>query len=95
MKRELIKDINTIKMPAYDLIEIDKYWCPQVTEFPFTSMMTSRGCPYQCIFCGVQSIFGYQYRFMSPENMKYCIGAYVEFLEGDMFTSIFEKIFST
>lgn len=68
-KRELIKDINALLMPAYDLIPIEKYWCPQITEFPFTSMITSRGCPYQCIFCGVQAIFGHEYRFMSPENI--------------------------
>lgn len=68
-RRELIADLNSLPMPAYDLIEIDKYWCPQVDEFPFTTMMTSRGCPYQCIFCGVQAIFGHKYRFMSPENV--------------------------
>ena len=32
-----------------------------------TPMMTSRGCPYDCVFCAVTPMFGQRYRFRSPE----------------------------
>ena len=30
---------------------------------------TSRGCPFDCIFCSVTKIFGRKYRFRSAENI--------------------------
>lgn len=33
------------------------------------SVITSRSCPYQCIFCASKSIFGNKLRFRSPENI--------------------------
>ena len=32
-------------------------------------VMTSRGCPYNCSFCTVTSMFGRRYRFRSKENV--------------------------
>jgi radical SAM superfamily enzyme YgiQ (UPF0313 family) len=39
---------------------------------PTASILTSRGCPYHCIFCGSgskDSIFGSEFRARSPENV--------------------------
>jgi len=33
------------------------------------SVMTSRSCPYQCIYCSSKSIFGRKLRLRSPENV--------------------------
>ncbi len=66
--RELIKDLDSLPYPAYDLLPIEKYTAPTVSKKPFMTMMTSRGCPYNCIFCGVQSVFGRTYRYHSPER---------------------------
>jgi radical SAM superfamily enzyme YgiQ (UPF0313 family) len=58
-------------MPAYDLIEMDEYGKWQ--RFSRTGMGTymclfsSRGCPYQCIFC--HNIFGKKFRARSAESM--------------------------
>lgn len=49
--RELIMDLDEIPYPARDLIARDKYYNPKLKERPFTTMLTSRGCPYQCSFC--------------------------------------------
>jgi len=45
--RPLIKDVDTIPMPSYDLLTMEKY---QVDRIRFGTVMTSRGCPQQYIF---------------------------------------------
>ena len=54
-RREPIKDFDKIPMPAWDLLpDINKYYQQSVARadrFPSMSLMTSRGCPGQCIFC--------------------------------------------
>lgn len=66
--RSLIRDLDSIPFPAYDLLPINEYYSPQISKTPFTSMITSRGCPYQCIYCDVHVVFGRNYRFNSPER---------------------------
>lgn len=52
-KPKLIKDLNEIPMPARHLLNM-KIYKPSPANYrrlPATTMITSRGCPYQCIFC--------------------------------------------
>ncbi|MFH0906927.1 MAG: radical SAM protein [bacterium] len=67
-KEELIKDLNQLPIPAYDLLEIDYYRSPYGLKANFISILRSRGCPFQCIFCGVQNMFGRSYRVQTPER---------------------------
>lgn len=67
-RRELIKNLDELPIPAYDLLKIEKYRSPYGSRSPFISMIRSRGCPFQCIFCGVQNMFGRIYRSQSPER---------------------------
>lgn len=48
--RELIPDLNTLPMPAYDLFPMEKYVGHTYWK-PFAELMTSRGCPGKCHFC--------------------------------------------
>jgi len=50
----LIKDIDSIPIPAFDLLPMNKYI---FDGKKFGTIITSRGCPYQCIFC-VSSLMG-------------------------------------
>lgn len=65
-KQPLIEDVSSLPIPAYDLLDFDKYRAPYTARHPFMSMIRSRGCPYQCTFCGVQSVFAHKYRCQTP-----------------------------
>ena len=59
-------DLSKIPIPAYDLLEMDKYirlWHPLDSINPNlkgTSIISSRGCPFKCSFCQpvLDNIFG-------------------------------------
>lgn len=65
---EPIADLDTLPFPAYELLPLRRYHSLQISRRPFASMITSRGCPYECIFCSARLIMGKQYRFNSPER---------------------------
>lgn len=60
--RPLIEDIDSLPFPARHLIPMSRY---QVLGMPCT-VITSRGCPYGCIFCTARHIFGRKVRFRNP-----------------------------
>lgn len=70
--RPFIENLDSLPQPAWDLIDIDRY-CYD-TRFVdlrarrrFMTVFTSRGCPYQCIFC--HQVMGKRYRSRSAENV--------------------------
>ncbi len=67
--KEYLENLNTIPLPARDLIDILKYSNHLKTSIsPATTMMTSRGCPFQCIYCS-KPVTGSKLRSLSPENV--------------------------
>ena len=60
--RELIEDLETIPLPARHLLPVSRY---QALGFP-VSIITSRGCPYQCIFCQGRRMVGHKVRYRNP-----------------------------
>ena len=66
-KRSMIEDMDSIPFPSRHLLEDLKSYRPNVQNYkrlPATTMMTSRGCPFGCIFCD-KSVFGRSYRVHS------------------------------
>jgi len=55
--REYIQDLDAIGFPEYSSFNIDDY--------DFVTVITSRGCPYKCIFCPVLYTIGTKYRYRS------------------------------
>jgi len=79
--RELIQDLDALPMPARELIPnlAKRKSSFRYKRLPFTSMITSRGCPFQCIFCH-HSVFGKRYRMHSTkyviDEIEYLIRTY-------------------
>lgn len=70
-----IEDLDSLPFPAYDLFpnlkesfRVNYTW---TNLQPFTHVLTSRGCPYQCTFCQpvLFSMFGQKIRRMSPQRV--------------------------
>ncbi len=49
--REPIENLDALPFPARHLTLYKKYGSMVAKRFPVTTMFTSRGCPYKCLFC--------------------------------------------
>ncbi len=69
--REMVKDIDSLPFPARDIIDMDQFRMHSYIDFGKKSatMITSRGCPYKCMFCSSWLTMGARYRFRSVENV--------------------------
>jgi radical SAM superfamily enzyme YgiQ (UPF0313 family) len=58
--RPPILDLDSLPFPAFHLLPIGKYRLhpPFGRQMPIMPIITSRGCPYRCIFCS-KSVFGH------------------------------------
>lgn len=77
-RREFIENLDDLPLPAYHLIDMERYFlferlglkCRGKFSYPgserYVSMITSRGCPYRCIFCEIHLYMGRKWRFHSP-----------------------------
>lgn len=48
---ERIENLDSLPFPARDLVPYKKYESMLATKSSVTTMFTSRGCPYKCLFC--------------------------------------------
>jgi radical SAM superfamily enzyme YgiQ (UPF0313 family) len=62
-----IYNLDSLPFPAYDLLNINKYNIRGCRK-PFMTIITSRGCPFNCIYC-THCVHGYEFRFRTPENV--------------------------
>ncbi len=65
---ELIADLDSLPFPARDLLPAARYRYLLSKGRGVTSMFTSRGCPYQCVFCD-KSTFASKWRARSADNI--------------------------
>jgi len=63
-----VSDLDSIPFPAWHLMRIDRFRHPLFAGLRVATMITTRGCPYQCIFCD-KSVCGSRYRARSPESV--------------------------
>jgi len=68
--RKFIAQLDELPMPAWDLLSgFPQRYRPaalKVRRLPAAHLISSRGCPYKCIFCD-RSVFGTRYRIHSAE----------------------------
>jgi len=70
--RSFIEDLDTLPFPAYDLVDMEQYLNPKKIGYRSfqnraISMITSRGCPFNCCFCAVHLHMGKGFRAHSAE----------------------------
>ncbi|PJA14483.1 MAG: hypothetical protein COX65_05620 [Elusimicrobia bacterium CG_4_10_14_0_2_um_filter_56_8] len=62
-RRELIRDLDTLARPAWNLFDLSKYHTTDLLTRanPAGWLETSRGCPYSCVYCN-KNVFGKNFR---------------------------------
>lgn len=69
--RPYISNLDSLPFPARHLMPQLEEYHPTPASYrrlPVGTIITSRGCPFQCIYCD-RSIFGNIFRFRSPQNV--------------------------
>lgn len=70
-ERLLIKDVNALPFPDRDLLDVDYHSEVAgaiVAPEKFTTVLSSRGCPFRCRFCGCQRFARGIWRARSAKN---------------------------
>lgn len=84
-----VKDLDKVPFPARELLPNDRYFEFISQRRNFSLMMTSRGCPFQCIYCEQGKT---QFRYRSSQNvcdeMEECYTDY-KVRELDVFDPLF------
>lgn len=69
-KRAVIKELDALPFPAWDLVNIAPYramWLKSSGYFSM-NMGTTRGCPFKCNWCA-KPIYGNRYNSRTPQNV--------------------------
>jgi len=73
---ERISELDKLPLPSYHLIDFEKYTnnadrksVDSPRAYPYARIMTSRGCPMNCVFCQVSTIAGDKFRPRSASNV--------------------------
>ncbi|MFA5858339.1 MAG: radical SAM protein [Elusimicrobiota bacterium] len=62
------EDIDSLPYPARELLSVNKYKSILAKRNPITTVITSRGCPFKCLFCSnIES--GQKVRYRSAVNV--------------------------
>ncbi|MBA7499046.1 Anaerobic magnesium-protoporphyrin IX monomethyl ester cyclase [subsurface metagenome] len=67
-QRDLIENLDILPFPARHLTKVNRYNSLLAKRAPVTTMMTSRGCPYKCLFCDRPHL-GKRFRARSAKNV--------------------------
>lgn len=68
--RPFIENLDELPFPAWDLLNLQDYKDPSNFDGIHMGVMTSRGCPWNCIFCSSGVIWGGKVRFRSAEKVS-------------------------
>ncbi|MBL7197028.1 MAG: cobalamin-dependent protein [Candidatus Omnitrophica bacterium] len=66
-------NLDSLPLPAWELFPVERYFSLNRPHGGISKggsvlpVITSRGCPYRCIFCSIHTIWGRKYRTRKPE----------------------------
>ncbi|RLI05488.1 B12-binding domain-containing radical SAM protein [Candidatus Bathyarchaeota archaeon] len=66
--RPLIENLDDLPFPARHLLPMNRYKAFR-KKMILGTILTSRGCPFNCIFCSSSLLFGKKFRARSPKNV--------------------------
>jgi anaerobic magnesium-protoporphyrin IX monomethyl ester cyclase len=97
-QRPLIEDLDELPFPARHLLPMDRYTVLG-KKFRMAIVTSSRGCPFNCIYCSSSRIFGKKFRARSAKNtvdeIEHVVEKYgvrsIEFSD-DMFTLLRKRV---
>jgi magnesium-protoporphyrin IX monomethyl ester (oxidative) cyclase len=83
-RRPFIDNLDALPYPAYELVDMEKYLTSKMGYRSFQhraiSMVTSRGCPFNCCFCAVHLHMGMGFRAHSAvyvlDHIQYVVEKY-------------------
>lgn len=61
--RPFIEDLDAVHFPTFEGFRLEAY------QFHDIDVVTSRGCPYSCIFCSVKHAIGRRIRYRTPAGV--------------------------
>lgn len=67
-ERGLIEDLDRLPFPDWGLFPLSRYSSIAGKKKSCLPIMSSRGCPFGCIFC-YKGVFGRKYRARTPKNV--------------------------
>ncbi len=73
--REMIEDLDSIPFPDRESLDINYIASLPLTapaviwDRPFTTLQSSRGCPFDCVYCNCPTFSNRKCRFRSAENV--------------------------
>jgi magnesium-protoporphyrin IX monomethyl ester (oxidative) cyclase len=71
LSTKFIEDLDSLPFIDYSIPSIDKYFSfsPRGKRGRTASIITSRGCPFNCEFCSIHPMYGKIYRYRSAANV--------------------------
>lgn len=67
-KPPCIDDLNTLPRPKYELLSLEKYWAVNGGN-RWANIFTTRGCPFNCVFCSIHTIMGKKVRRKNVDSI--------------------------
>ncbi|NIO20592.1 MAG: radical SAM protein [Candidatus Aenigmarchaeota archaeon] len=67
-KRHFIENLDSLKFPTWELLDLKKYFTILSKKNPTGTIETSRGCPYNCVYCHKET-FGRVFRYKTPKRV--------------------------
>ena len=92
-----VENLDNLPLPAYHLVDLERYFDLSIKGIgtrpadPFErsqrdiSIITSRGCPFDCVFCSIHGSMGKRWRANSPEYVLRHVGHLVNTYRVELF----------